>query len=179
MRNLHLMPQPIFFKRLHDVTLSRSQYRVTSFIDFSPYKNIFPSSSEYANSPKRSLHHYADTKGYPSVNSDQPIMYEEKIQTQPLHKILAKCIEEVKLISALITNTHSWFIRILHLISDDNSSADEQEPQRSKRSVFGTVFRWLFGWLGGTDKNVQQFKNNVDILMSNNTNSNRSRKVSN
>ena len=33
-------PQSIFFKRLHDITL-RSQYRVTSFIDFSPYKISF------------------------------------------------------------------------------------------------------------------------------------------
>ena len=71
------MPQPLFFERLHDVTLSRSQYRVTSFIDFSPYKNIFPSLIEYANGLKRSLHHYADIKGYSTVNSDQPIIYEE------------------------------------------------------------------------------------------------------
>ena len=34
-------PPPIFFEKLYDVTLSRSQYRVTSFIDFSPCKNIF------------------------------------------------------------------------------------------------------------------------------------------
>ena len=34
-------PQPIFFERSHNVTLSRSQ--VTSFTDFGPYKNTFPS----------------------------------------------------------------------------------------------------------------------------------------
>ena len=124
------MLQPIFFERLHDVTLSRSQYRVTSFIEFSPYKNIFPSLIEYANGLKRSLHHYADIKRYSLVNSDQPIMYEERSQTQSFHKILAECIEEVKLILALITNSHSWFMKILDLISDDYSSADEHEPWR-------------------------------------------------
>ena len=31
-RFLNKTPQPIFFERLHDVTLSRSQYRVTTFI---------------------------------------------------------------------------------------------------------------------------------------------------
>ena len=76
-------------------------------------------------------------------------------QNQSFHNILAECIEEVKLISALITNCHSQFVRTLDLISDDNSSADEQEPQRSERSVFGSVFRWLFGGLGSTDENVQ------------------------
>ena len=35
-------PQPIFFEWLHDVTLSKSQFRVTSFIDFSPYKMYIP-----------------------------------------------------------------------------------------------------------------------------------------
>ena len=101
---------------------------MTSFIDFGPYKNIFPSLIEYANGLKRSIHHYADIKRHSPVNSDQPITYEEKSQTQSFHKILAECIEEVKLILALITNSQSQFIRILDLISDDNSSTDEQEP---------------------------------------------------
>ena len=57
-------------------------------------------------------------------------MYEEKSQTQSFHKILAERIEEVKLIIALITSSHSQFVRALDLISDDNSSADMQEPWR-------------------------------------------------
>ena len=61
-------PQPVFFERLHDVTLSSSQYRVTSFTDFNPYKNIFPSLLKYVNGLKRSLHHYADIKKYSQVN---------------------------------------------------------------------------------------------------------------
>ena len=71
-------PQPVSLERLHDVTLSRSQYRVTSLIDLCPHKNIFPSLIEYGNGLKRSLHHYADIKRYSLVNSDQPIMHEEK-----------------------------------------------------------------------------------------------------
>ena len=128
--------QSVFFARLHDATLSRSQYGVTSFIDFSPYKNIFTSLIEYANGLKRSLHHYADIKRYSQVKSDLPITYEEKSGTQSFHKLLAECIEEVKLISALVTNLQSQFIRILDLISDSNSSADKQEPQKSKKICF-------------------------------------------
>ena len=75
---LNKTPQPVFFERVHDVTLSRSQYRVTSFIDFGSCSNIFHSLIEYANGLKRSLHHYADIKRYSPVNSDQPITYEEK-----------------------------------------------------------------------------------------------------
>ena len=92
-------PQPIFFERLHDVTLCRCQYRVTNFIDFSPYKYTFPSLIEYANGLKRSLCHYASIKRYSPDNSDQLVTYEEKSRTQSFHNILAECIEEVKMIS--------------------------------------------------------------------------------
>ena len=88
-----------------------------------------------------SLHHYADIERYSPVNIDQPITYEEKSQTQSFHKILAECIEQVKLISALIT-------------TDDNSSTDEQEPQRSKRSFLVVSSDGSEG-LGSTDENLQ------------------------
>ena len=91
-------------------------------------------------------------KVFPNEVTNQSCM--KKSQTQSFHKILVECIEEFKMISALVTNSHSQFIKILDFISHDYSSADEQEPQRSKRSVFGSVFKWLFGGLGGTDKNV-------------------------
>ena len=42
---------------------------------------------------------------------------------------------------------------------------DSQHFDISKRSVFGTVFHWLFGRSGGTDKNVEKLKSNLDILM--------------
>ena len=83
------------------------------------------------------------------------------------NSILVECIEEVKLISTMITNSQSWFIIILDLISDDNLSADEQELWKSKWSAFASVFRWLLGGICSTDENVQWLKDNVDILMSN------------
>ena len=82
---------------------------------------------------KRSLHHYASIKRYSPVNNDQPITYAEKRRTQSYHKILAECIKEVTLISTLITNSQFWFMRILDLISDDNSSTEVQEMWRSKQ----------------------------------------------
>ena len=118
-------PKPIFFEILPNVTPSRFQYRVASFINFSPYRYTFPSLIECADGLKRSLCHYASMKKYSTVNSDQPLTYEEKGRTHSFHKILAECIKEVKLISALITNLQSQFMRILDLISDDNSSVDE------------------------------------------------------
>ena len=129
---LNKVPQPVFFKRLHDIILSGSQYRVTSFIDLSPYTGIFPSLIEYAYGLKRSLCHYANIERYSSVNSGQPILYEEKSQTPSIHKILAECIEKVKLFSALVTNSHSQFIKILDLISDHYSRADEKNLKSQK-----------------------------------------------
>ena len=66
-----------------------------------------------------------------------------------------------------VTNSHSQFIRILDVIPDDYASAEKQEPWRSKGSVFGNVFKWLFRGLDCTDDNIQWLKDNVDILMSN------------
>ena len=106
------------------------------FIGFGPYKYIFSSLIEYANGLKRKLHYYATVKRYSQVYSDQPITYEERRRMQSFHKILVECIEEVKLISTLITNSQSQFMRILDLIPDDNSSADEQEPQKVKMICF-------------------------------------------
>ena len=104
-------PNPSSLKEYMMLTLADLNI-MRSFIDIGPYKNIFPSLIQYTNGLKRSLHHYADIKRYTAVNSDQPIIYKEKTQTQSFHKILAKCIEAVKLISALITNSQSCFIRI-------------------------------------------------------------------
>ena len=132
-------PKPIFFEWLHNVTLSRSQNRVTSFIDFSPYKYTFPSLIKYADGLKRNLYHYASIIRYSSVKSSQPMTYEENSRTQSFHRIIAECIEEVKMISTSIINSQSQFIRILDLISDGNPRADAQELWRSKLSVL-----WLY-----------------------------------
>ena len=89
---------------------------------------MFSSLFEYVNGLMRSLFQYASIKRYSTVNSDQPITHKEKIIVQLFHKILAECIEEVKLISTSVTNSQSQFLRLLDLISDDNSSEDGQEP---------------------------------------------------
>ena len=139
-------PQPIFFERLHNVTLSRSQYQVTSFIDFGPYKYNISSLIEYANSLIRSLHHYASKTRYSPVNNDQPITYEEKSRTQSFHKILTECIEEVKLI-----NTDHQFTILIH--ENIRPSLWWQFKYRGTGTVkvkmicFGSIFRWLFAVL--------------------------------
>ena len=50
------IPHPVFQnERLHNTTLSRSQYRVTSFINFGPHKYTIPSLIEYAYGLKRNF----------------------------------------------------------------------------------------------------------------------------
>ena len=56
---------------------------------------------------------------------------------------------------------------MLDITSNPNHEryTDSQHFNKPKRSVFGTVFHWLFSRLGGYDQNVEQLKSNVDILM--------------
>ena len=57
----------------------------------------------------------------------------------------------------------------MDIVSNKNHDEyeDSQNSDRLKRSAFGTVFHQLFDGLGGTDKNVEQLKNYVNILMAN------------
>ena len=108
-------------------------------------------------------------KVYTSYNKDRPISLEEKGKTTSFQAILVEYITEIELISNIINTSQIQFLHLLDIVS--NMSHDEyigvQSFDRSKRSVFGTVFHWLFGGSGGTDQNVEQLKSNVDILMAN------------
>ena len=94
--------------------------------------------------------------------------------------VFAECIQEDKLISALITYSHSQFVRILDLSFDDNSSADEQESQKSKSSVLsvsscGSLEDWAV---------LMRMCNDSKIMWTyscqiNTSNTNRSKKFSN
>ena len=85
------------------------------------------------------------------------------------HTILIECSAEIELIANVINTSWICFLSLLDIVSNMNYDEylDSQHLDIPKRSVFGTVFHWLFGGSGRTEQNVEQLKNNVDILMTN------------
>ena len=108
-------------------------------------------------------------KVYTSYNKDRPITLKEKGRTTSFHAIITEHIPEIELISNIINTSWIQFLSLLDIVLNKKHDKyiDSHNFDRLKRSVFGTVFDWLFGGLGGTDQNVEQLKNNVDILKAN------------
>ena len=98
-----------------------------------------------------------------------PVAPEEKRRVTSFHTILIECSAECEMIANIINTSRLQFLSLLDIVSNANhdESINSQQPDRSKRSVFGHLFHWLFSRLGGTDLNLEQLKSNVDILMAN------------
>ena len=129
-----------------------------AFLDFISYKYTFSPLISYANDLKRSLCHYASINRYSPVNNDQPFTYVGKSRTQYFHKILAECIEEVKLISTLITNSPFHLLYYIRPGLWWQFKYRCVQTAKVKMIYFGSFFRWLFRGLGSIDENVQASK---------------------
>ena len=56
---------PVFFEKIHDLTLSCSQFQITTFVDFEPYLDIFKRLKRYSLSLQYDISSYAELKVYP------------------------------------------------------------------------------------------------------------------
>ena len=54
-----------------------------------------------------------------------------------------------------------------HKIIDPNFSLNKDEPMRHKRSVVGSIFKWLFGGGDDSSETTKQLKENIKILKQN------------
>ena len=92
---------------------------------------------------------------------------EEKRRIASFHPILLGLSAETELIANIINLSRLQFLSLLDIVWNANHEEyiDSWCIDRPKRSVFGSVFHWLFGGLGGTDQNVEQLNSNVDTLM--------------
>ena len=55
----------------------------------------------------------------------------------------------------------------LDKIIDPNLSLNKDEPMRHKRSVVGSIFKWLFGGGNDSSETTKQLKENIKILKQN------------
>ena len=148
----------VFFEKVHDLTLSRSKFQITSFVDFEPYVDIFKKLKRYSLSLQYDVSSYAELKVYPP----------QDLVANTRNSYLNEIFNQLLLIS---TQVNEDLIKLESEFNDTLMMNEEQEidvtPQkRRKRSFISKAFKWLFG---GNDESatIKQLKSNIKILFEN------------
>ena len=72
---------PVFFKQLPQITLSKSRYQVTSFVDLSPYQNMFHEIGQYTMALKYEVLQYQKVHTFsPHPSPERDTLYHDLIQ---------------------------------------------------------------------------------------------------
>ena len=72
---------PVFFEQLPQITLSKSCYQVTSFVDLSPYQNMFHEIGQYIIALKYEVLQYHKVRNFsPYPNPGRDTLYHDMIQ---------------------------------------------------------------------------------------------------
>ena len=71
----------MFFEQLPQITLSKSHYQVTSFVDLSPYQNMFHEIGQYSIALKYKVLQYQRVHNFsPYPNTERDTLYHDMIQ---------------------------------------------------------------------------------------------------
>ena len=162
----------VLFEKLNQIVLSKSSYKITSFIDFSPYAKMFVELKLYIQQLKTNLNEQVGKAGryplYHKVNGHIQNDIDRKRQLE-IEKILQDAIIEVNYLQVTLAKIESTYNKIVNpdRIENLNNVPIEDKGTRTKRSVVGSIFKWLFG--GGDDgtETTKQLKNNIVILKQN------------
>ena len=128
---------PVFFEKVHDLTLSHSKFHITSFVDFEPYLDIFKKLKRYSLSLQYDVSSYAELKVYPP----------QDLVANTRNSYLNEIFNQLLLIS---TQMNEDLIKLESEFNDTLMMNEKQEidvtPQkRRKRSFISKAFKWLFG----------------------------------
>ena len=166
------MKYTVLFERLNQIVLSKSSYKITSFIDFSPYADMFVELKAYIQKLKINLNKQVGKAGkYPPFYRENGRIQNDidrKRQVE-IEKMLQDAIIEINYLQVTLEKIESTYNKIVNpdKIENLNDIPSVNKNQRTKRSVVGSIFKWLFGG-GDNDAEVtQQLKNNIAILKQN------------
>jgi len=151
--------QPVLFEYLDNISLTRSEYIITSYIDFGQYYEGFNDLENYANKLYAEISKLADTKlpYFMRTNDDSE---------RALLNVIDNHKEEVVKMMAMLEAHKLHFSKIIdhvELATDDFSKTTAKRP---KRSILLGIVNWLFG---GNDNSatIKQIKRNLEILEAN------------
>ena len=162
----------VLFEKLSQIVLSKSSYKITSFVDFSPYAEMFVKLKAYIQKLKVNLNEQAKKTGqyppYYKVNGRIQNDIDRKRQLE-IEKMLQNIIIEVNYLQMTLVKLEFTYNKIVNpnSIENLNSIPLEDKSTRAKRSVVGSIFKWLFGGGDNGAETTKQLKNNIAILKQN------------
>ena len=162
----------VLFEKLNQIVLSKSSYKITSFIDFSSYAEMFVELKLYIQQLKANLNEQVGKAGryplYYKVNGHIQNDIDKRRQLE-IEKMLQDAIIKVNYLQATLAKIESTYNKIVSpdRIKNLNNAPIEEKGTRTKRSVVGSIFKWLFGGGGNSAETTKQLKNNIAILKQN------------
>ena len=162
----------VLFEKLNQIVLSKSSYKITSFIDFSPYAKMFVELKLYIQQLKANLNEQVGKAGqytpYYKVNGHIQNDIDQRRQLE-IEKMLQEAIIEVNYLHVTLSKIESTYNKIVSpdRIKNLNNAPIEDKSTRTKRSVVGSIFKWLFGGGDNGAETTKQLKNNIAILKQN------------
>ena len=162
----------VLFEKLNQIVLSKSSYKITSFIDFSPYAKMFVELKLYIQQLKTNLNEQVGKAGryppYHKVNGHIQNDTDRKRQLE-IKKMLQDAMIKVNYLQVTLAKIESTYNKIVNpdRIENLNNVPIEDKGIRTKRSVVGSIFKWLFGRGDDGGETTKQLKNNIAILKQN------------
>ena len=148
---------PVFFEQLPQITLSKSCYQVTSFVDLSPYQNMFHKIGQYIITLKYEVLQYQRVHNFsPYPNPERDTLYQDMIQD---------ILNEIYILVETLKCIMQHYNKILKTIQP-NIVLNLTQPTRTKCGIITKVFNWLFGGNDNSDT-IRQLKSYVEILYNN------------
>ena len=162
----------ILFEELEEIVLSKFSYKITSFIDFSPYAQMFSELNNYAQKLKINLERYVNDFGsYPHYQKTGDFIQDptDRERQADIKLMLQDAIKETVYLQKTLVKIELTYQKIVtpDKIIDPNLSLNKDEPMRHKRSVVGSILKWLFGGVDDSSETIKQLKENIKILKQN------------
>ena len=162
----------VLFERMNQIVLSKSSYKITSFIDFSPYADMFVELKAYTQKLKINLNEQIGKarqySSYYKVNGCIQNDIDRKRWVE-IEKMLQDATIEITYLQVTLAKIESTYNKIVNpdKIENLNGTPSVNKSQRTRRSVVGSISKWLFGGGDNGAEVTQQLKNNIAILKQN------------
>ena len=162
----------VLFERMNQIVLSKSSYKITSFIDFSPYTDMFVELKAYTQKLKMNLNEQIGKarqySSYYKVNGRIQNDIDRKRWVE-IEKMLQDATIEINYLQVTLAKIESTYNKIVNpdKIENLNGTPSGIKGQRTRMSVVGSISKSLFGGGDNGAEVTQQLKNNIAILKQN------------
>ena len=143
--------------------MSKSSYKITSFTDFSPYARMFTELNNYTQKLKANLEGYANESGtYPPYQKTGDFIQNpiDRKRQADIKMMLQEAIMETMYLQKTLVKMELTYQKIFNpnKITDHCLSLNKDSPVGHKRSMVGSIFKWLFRGSDNSSETTRQKK---------------------